>query len=152
MKDMEKIIAEQRFFKDMPKEFRATIAGCGTMAVYEPGQFMFKAGDQATHFFLIRDGNVGLELQVPGSEVFRFQTVGEGEIIGWSWIFEPFVYQFDARTLEKTRVVSFDGRCLRGKCDADAELGFYLMKRFSKVMVRRLAATRMQLIDVYGNR
>ena len=82
--------------------------------------------------------------------MFRFVTVGHGGILGWSWLFPPFTYMFDARAMEKTRVVMFDGLCLRGKCEEDHELGYRVVKRFANVMSRRLVETRLQLIDVYG--
>ena len=76
MKDMEEIITEHRFFRDMPEDFREVLVGCAKLDVYEPGQFVFKAGDQATHFYLIRTGNVVLELNIPGKEVYPNLAVG----------------------------------------------------------------------------
>ncbi len=77
-------------------------------------------------------------------------TLGEGAVVGWSWLFPPHRWSFDARALEQVRAVAFDGGCLRGKCDADHELGYELMRRFAAVMLERLQATRLQLLDVYG--
>ncbi len=77
-------------------------------------------------------------------------TLGEGAVVGWSWLFPPYRWSFDARALELTRTVAFDGACLRGKCEADTTLGYELMQRFAAVMLDRLQATRLQLLDVYG--
>ena len=46
--------------------------------------------------------------------------------------------------------IAFDGACLRGKCEADPQLGYDLMKLFAAVIVERLQATRLRLLDVYG--
>ena len=70
--------------------------------------------------------------------------------MGWSWLFAPHRWQFDGRAVDPTRTIAFDGTCLRGKCDADHELGYQLMRRFAAVAVERLQATRLQLLDVYG--
>ncbi len=150
MKGLEQIIAEHPFFYDMPAEFRSMVADCGKMEVYQAGQFLFKIGQHADYFFLLRSGKVALELNVPGGELFRFQTSGEGDIVGWSWLFEPYTYQFDARAIETTRVVCFNGMCLRAKCDENPTLGLNVMRRFARVLISRLAESRMQLIDVYG--
>ena len=78
------------------------------------------------------------------------QTLGEGEILGWSWLFPPYVSQFDARAREDVRATAFDGACLRNKCDADPVLGYDLMKRMARLVSSRLEAARRQLLDVYG--
>ena len=93
---------------------------------------------------------MALELAVPQHDPLTISTLHDGEMVGWSWLFEPHRWAFDARAVEDTGVVAFDGACLRGKCEADHELGYQLMRRFAAVLVDRLQATRLQLLDVYG--
>jgi CRP/FNR family transcriptional regulator, cyclic AMP receptor protein len=150
MKNIEQVIGEHPFFADLPDNQRAVIAGCAEMAACKAGSRLFQVDGEAEHFFLLRHGSVSLEHPVPGRQVFRFETIGEGGVIGWSWLFPPYRYQFDARALEDVSVVRFDGKCLREKCEQDPALGYNLMKRFAQVMVQRYADTRLQLIDVYG--
>ena len=71
-------------------------------------------------------------------------------LLGWSWLFPPYQWHFDARALELTRTTALDGQCLRIKCEEDHELGYRLGQRFAHVMMQRLQATRLQLLDVYG--
>ena len=80
------------------------------------------------------------------------QTIDEGDVLGWSWLFPPYVWHFDVKAVELTRAIAMDGECLRNKCEEDHELGYEIMKRFSHVMVNRLSATRLQLLDIYGKR
>lgn len=150
MKGLTEVIAEHPFFTDLSPAHLAVVAGCAQMASYKSGEFLFKYGSEAEHFFLLRHGRVSLEMTAPGRETFRFQTVGPGEVIGWSWLFPPHKSQFDARAVADVRVIRFDGRCLRAKCEADPALGYSLMKRFARVLVQRFTDTRLQLIDVYG--
>ena len=77
-------------------------------------------------------------------------TLGDGTVVGWSWLFPPYRWSFDARAIEDTRAIAFDGACLRGKCDSDHELGYVLMQRFAQIILDRLQAARLQLLDVYG--
>ena len=126
------------------------IAGCGENAHFQAGVTLAGAGQSADHFFLVRHGSIALELAVPQHDPLTISTLHDGEIVGWSWLFEPHRWAFDARAVEDTGVIAFDGACLRGKCDADHELGYQLMRRFAAVLVDRLQGTRLQLLDVYG--
>jgi hypothetical protein len=86
----------------------------------------------------------------PGRGSITFQTVGVGEIVGVSWLVPPYRWTYDARALELTRAIAMDAGCLRGKCEQDHDLGYEVMKRFVPVLVERLQATRLQILDVYG--
>ncbi len=79
------------------------------------------------------------------------ETIEAGEVIGWSWLFPPYRWHFDARALAPVRATRFDGACLRGKCEADPALGYDLMSRFAQVLIERLQWTRLRLLDVYGD-
>ena len=78
------------------------------------------------------------------------ETLEAGEVLGWSWLFPPYRWHFDARALSLVRATIFDGACLRGKCEEDAQLGYDLMSRFAQVVIERLQSTRLRLLDVYG--
>jgi CRP-like cAMP-binding protein len=128
------------------------VAGCGRTGHFAAGELLFCAGEAADDFFLIRHGAVGLELVVPQHDSLTIETLHDGELLGWSWLFEPHRWTFDAHAVQDTSVVVFDGACLRGKCESDHELGYQLMRRFAAVLIDRLQATRLQLLDVYGDR
>lgn len=127
------------------------VAGCGKNVSFPAGAFLFRAGDPADTFYALRGGRVALEVFAPNRGAISVETLGQGEILGWSWLFPPYRYAFDARALEPVRAIAFDGACLRGKAEADHDLGYELMKRVARVFTDRLTATRMQLLDVYGH-
>jgi CRP/FNR family transcriptional regulator, cyclic AMP receptor protein len=126
------------------------IAGCGATARFEAGELLFRAGQGAERFYLVRHGTVALELPAPGREPLVIETLHDGEIAGFSWLFAPHRWVFDARAAKATSAIGFDCACLRGKCDVDHELGYELMRRFAATLVDRLQAARLQLLDVYG--
>jgi CRP/FNR family transcriptional regulator, cyclic AMP receptor protein len=126
------------------------IAGCGATARFAAGELLFRAGEPAERFYLLRHGTVALQVPAPGRESLVIETLHDGEIAGFSWLFEPHRWVFDARATVDTSAIAFDGACLRGKCDVDHELGYQLMRRFAATLVDRLQATRLQLLDVYG--
>ena len=150
MDTMEDLIAVHPFFEGLDPSNTAFLAGCATNVRYAAGEFMFREGDAADRFFVVRHGLVSLQTFMPGRGEVTVQTVGEQEVIGWSWLFPPYRWQFTARCVDLTRAVSFDGVCLRAKCDEDHDLGYELMGRFAAIIAQRLQATRLQLLDIYG--
>jgi CRP-like cAMP-binding protein len=150
-KDIETLLAEQPFFKDFAPEHRALIAGCGKNVHFDAGQLLTRAGEPANHFFAIRHGRASIEIHSAERGPLMLQTVEAGEVVGWSWLFPPYRWTFDVRALEDVRAISFDGECLRGKCDRDPAMGYEFMKRFARVFMERLEATRLQLLDLYGS-
>ena len=147
---IEELIADAGAFGGMGAQHLDWIAGCGKIAAFEPGERLFHEGEPANDFFLLRHGRVALELFMPGRGAMTVSTHGPGEVVGWSWLFPPYRWHLDGRALERGSAIVFDGECLRGKAEADHDLGYELMKRFAAQMVERLQATRIQLLDLYG--
>jgi CRP-like cAMP-binding protein len=145
------ILGKQPFLQGLQPEHVDLIVGCATNVRFEPGEFVFRAGDEANHFYVVRSGRVSVEVMAPQRGAITIETVGDDDLLGWSWLIPPFQWHFDARALNLTRAIALDARCLRGKCDADPRLGYELLKRFSHVMEQRLEATRLQLLDLYVN-
>ena len=152
MHGLEVILEEHPFFAGFTAEQNRLISGCARNRRFDAGEYLFHEGEPADEFFLIRHGRVALEIVAPGQAPIVFSTLGEGEIVGASWLAAPYKWVFDARAVTLTRAIGIDAACLRGKCDADPVLGYQMMKRFLPVLVKRLNTTRLQLLDVYGKR
>jgi len=150
MRTIEELLDDSPFFHDLSAPALAHVSGCARTARFDAGETMFRAGQAANTFYLVRHGRVSIELHNPSRGTITLDTVHDGEIVGWSWLVPPYVWTFDARAAESTSVVAFDGACLRGKCDADPGLGYALMQRTAQVMYERLQAARVQLLDMYG--
>jgi len=150
MKTLEELLAEHPFFEGLDPKHLQIIADCASNVVFQEGEQIFKEGDEANYFYVIRHGKVALEVFVPLKGAVNILSVEDGDVVGWSWMFPPYQWHFDARAMELTRAAAFDARCLRGKYDEDPQLGFELMKRFASVMLDRLNISRLQLLDIYG--
>ena len=150
IKGLDTILKEHDFFRGMSPAHLELIAGCGSNVVYQGGDHLCQQGDAADHFFILREGMVSIELEMPHGEVLAIQTVDAGSVLGWSWLFEPYRWSFDVRAVEPVRAIALDGRCLRGKLGDDPVLAADLMKRFCAIMTDRLEATRLQLVDMYS--
>ena len=152
MENLEPLLARHPFFADLPPAHLVLLVGCARNVRFAAGEFLFRAGEEANQFFLVREGHVAIEIAPPGGAAHTLQTIGAGEVLGWSWLIPPYHWKFDARAIEPVRALALDGKCLRTKCDADHDLGYELLKRFAQVLEERLQATRLQLLDVYGAR
>ena len=150
MDTLEPLIAEHPFFKNLEKSYLELIVGCASNVRFDAGQYIFREGEEANQFYIIRQGKVAIESCPPGREPISLQTFSDGEILGWSWLVPPYHWQFDAKAVELTRAITFDGKCLRNKCQEDHDFGFELLNRLVPALGKALEAARMQLLDVYG--
>jgi CRP-like cAMP-binding protein len=92
---------------------------------------------------------VALRIHHASAGGLTIQTVGTGDVVGWSWLIAPHRYRFDAQALEPVLVIDFDGKCLREKCQENPALGYELFKRVSEALMKRIDAMHLQLLDVY---
>ena len=145
------ILADAPFFAGLRPDTIDLVAGCGSNVQFEPGALIFREGDQADAFYLLRHGSIAIEAYAPNSGPLVIETLEAGDVLGWSWLFEPHRWHFDAHALTAVRATAFDGVCLRGKCDADPQLGYELVSRFAQTLIERLQWTRLRLLDVYGH-
>jgi CRP/FNR family transcriptional regulator, cyclic AMP receptor protein len=145
------IIQEHPFFCGMQEYQVQLIAECAALKQFEADSLLFRRGTEADRFYLIGPGSVCLELTTNGYRRVPIQIMGEGEVLGWSWLFPPYRWEFDARALEPTQSVVIEASSLRNMCATDHELGYELMRRFAQVIVQRLHATRMQLLGLHVN-
>ena len=148
---LEPIIRQHPFFEGLEDHHLSIIVGCAKNVKFEEKEMVFQEGDDADWFYLIREGMVAIQIVVPQKGSTTVQTVEEGDVVGWSWLFPPYKWQFDVRALQQTRALAFDAKCLRTKCEEDHDLGYELFRRFSRIVTDRLEATRLQLMDLYGS-
>ena len=147
---LDAVVLEAPVFRGLDTAHAAQLAGCAQTIGWNAGESLFREGDEANSFYILRRGRVALELHIPTRGALRVETIEPGEVVGWSWLFPPYRWHFDGRAVEPVRAIAVDGTCLRAKCRADAALGYALMQRFSAVMLERLQATRLRLADIYG--
>ncbi|BBM70920.1 cyclic nucleotide-binding domain-containing protein [Rhodothermus marinus] len=149
-RSLKDLLAEHPFFQGLEEPYLELIAGCARNVRFNAGSYIFREGEPATEFFLIRYGRVSIEVHLPERGTVTIQTLGEGDVLGWSWLVPPYRNQFDARALTLVRALAFDGACIRNKCAEDPRLGYEIFSRFARIIAERLQATRLQLLDMYG--
>ena len=115
------------------------------LAHFAPGELIFREGEPANRFYLIRSGKVAVGAYTQDHGTSLIETVGAGDVLGWSWLFPPYYWHFDARAIESTEAIFFYGTPLRVQCETDHEFGYQLLHRMTEVVIRRLQETRRQL-------
>jgi CRP/FNR family transcriptional regulator, cyclic AMP receptor protein len=148
---LEQVLAHVPLLGGLEEDELALLAGCARNVRFTAGTYLFRDGDPAETFFVVRHGSVALEAFVPTRGPVVIETIEAGEVLGWSWLFHPYRWHFDARALTTVRATSFDGTCLREKCETNTAFGYRLMGRFAQVVIERLQWTRIRLLDLYGN-
>ena len=144
--DIEKRLAEHPFLKGMSPHHLELLALCAMPTEFDTGQIVLREGEPASGFYLIETGSVVLEGKAEDGTTVVIDTVTAGEPLGWSWLFPPYLWSFDARATEPCTAICFSGLLLRQHRDDDLTLSQELHKRASEVMVRRLQAARKKLI------
>ncbi len=147
---LEPILAKHPFFAGLAKPYLELVTGCASNVRFDAGEYVLREGADADKFYVIRSGKIALEVVSPQKGPITIETLEDNDILGWSWLFPPYHWHFNARAVTLTRAIALDGECLRGKCEEDHDLGYDFLKRFSHVMVQRLNATRLQLLDLYN--
>jgi len=148
---LDRLLGEHPVFADMRSDHAELVRGCAANEVFKTGEYVYREGEQANKFYVIRHGAVALEVHVPGFKPIILETLHPGDLLGWSWLLPPYRTSFDARASQVTRLISIDAACLRGKMEEDPVLGYALYKRFAPLIAERLASARRQMIDLYGH-
>jgi CRP/FNR family cyclic AMP-dependent transcriptional regulator len=144
-------VAKHPFLAGMSKHHLDLLARYAKPVRFKSGEIVFRAGEPADGFYLVETGAIAVEGSVMEHGQITTDTVHAGEPLGWSWLFPPYVWHFDARVIEPTTAIFFDGKTLRQHYDEDLTLGHDLFKRISQVMVRRLQAARRKFLEAQAN-
>ncbi|MCI0454101.1 MAG: cyclic nucleotide-binding domain-containing protein [Candidatus Dadabacteria bacterium] len=151
MQKLKTVLSKNQLFKGLDKRYLQLIVDCASDVHFNSGDIIFHEGEEANQFHIIREGRVALEVVLAsGREPIIIQVIGEGDILGWSWLFPPYRRHFDARAVTNTKAIAIDGKYLRTKCEKDHHLGYELMKRFTILIEKRLRGMRLQNPDMYA--
>lgn len=148
MKDLKAVIGQHRLFQGLNARHLELLASHATEARFDSGQILFREGDVAWQFYLIQTGRVVLESYVPPQGLMHIQFISAGEILGWSWLFPPFHWHFQARAVEPTDAIYLDGCRLLIACEEDHHFGYELMKRITQVLIHRLEVGQKRLLEL----
>jgi CRP-like cAMP-binding protein len=150
MQKLESIISNHYCFKGLDKKYLGMIIEKASDVSFDTGELIFGENEKADKFYIIKEGIVALETTLaPDRDPITIQMLGEGDILGWGWLFPPYKAHFDSKAVAPTKAVSLDGKFILEQCEKDHDLGYELLKRFTYVMQQRLQAVRLQNPNMY---
>jgi CRP-like cAMP-binding protein len=147
MQTIDQYLPEHPFFQGLDADTTDLLSGCAVNVHARPGEFLFREGTPADHFYVLRRGRVAIEVHTPARGV-ELDELADGDVVGWSWMVPPYEWTFDARAITDTSALAFDAACLRAKCEADPVVGYELTKRFVTVMNQRLQSARVRMLNL----
>jgi CRP-like cAMP-binding protein len=130
----------------MKPEHVAVVAKGATEATFKTGAFLLHEDEPANRFFIIESGQVAVEAHEPRALTVEVEELGEGDVLGWSWLFPPFTWHLRARALEPTTVIVINAAHVLRVAENDHAFGYDIMKRVAHVIIHRLQAARRQLL------
>ncbi len=142
---------EASVFAGLRPEYLSLISSWERSIQVDADEYVLREGERARTFYVIHSGAIALEVRGAGRARLVVDTKHDGDIVGWSWLFAPYRWQFDGRTTEPSSLAAIDGARLRDMCEEDHEFGYQLMSRFAGGLQELLQNTRMQLLDLYGS-
>jgi CRP/FNR family transcriptional regulator, cyclic AMP receptor protein len=143
------LLRQQPLLRDLDPADVELLAACGRNEVFPASAVLARETETADRFYVVRAGRVALELAAPTGPLV-IETLGQGDMVGWSWIFPPYRWTCDVEALEPTKAIAIDGACLRARCERDPAFGYRMMQRFAQLAAQRLNTTRLRLLDLYG--
>jgi CRP/FNR family transcriptional regulator, cyclic AMP receptor protein len=139
-------LAAHPFLHGISRDHLAVLAQAASDVTVPARHRFFEEGGYATHFWLVQSGHVTVDVHVPGQGQVPIDTIGMGDLIGWSWLFPPFTWAFGAVAASPVEAFEFDARTVRACCTSDPALGYEVTRRLAQVVTRRLQTTRNRLI------
>ncbi|GKQ37906.1 Crp/Fnr family transcriptional regulator [Streptomyces sp. A012304] len=134
----------------LPTTHRERLMRVAHEVSFEAGTRLFEEGRRADRFWIIRSGTVALDLRVPGRRAAVVESLGPGELVGWSWHFAPYVWQLGAEALSPVRAWEFDAEAVRAMSARDPAFGRAIATWVGRVVAHRLHAARIRLLDLYA--
>jgi CRP-like cAMP-binding protein len=149
IEDIGELVANHPVLAGLPGDTAGLVAGCSRNIAVAKGQLLLVEGEPAETLYLLRRGRVSLEMRCPGQDPLVIDIMGPGTALGWSWLFPPFRWRFDARAIDPVGAIAVDAQCFRDKLELDPVFGFELTKRFASILLERLQATGSRMLDLY---
>jgi CRP-like cAMP-binding protein len=143
-------ISAHPFFAALTDAQLAALSEDAVTETFTAGQRLFDEGGIADRFWLIEQGNIALDMRLPGRGDQIVETLGPGTVLGWSWLHPPYRWHFGAMARVATTTIAFDAASVRRRCDADPAFGYAALRSFTPVITERLQATRLRLLDLYA--
>lgn len=144
------MLSPTRISASLSAEHRSRLMALARDVHFPEGARLFSEGAYADRFWIVRSGAVTLDIQVPGRGAVVIDSLGHGELVGWSWLFPPYRWQLGAEAMTPVRTHEFDAPTMLRMMDADPVFASSVNHWVGRVLSHRLQAARIRLLDLYA--
>lgn len=138
------------FFSGMDEDFLSFLKDSAAELVIKKGDVLFRQGKPADKFYLLREGQISIQVPALVGPSLEIQHLGDNQLLGWSWLIPPYRWNFLAKAETDSKLLEFDGKAILARCESDPQFGYELFKRFAALMSARLDAARQKMMDQWN--
>ena len=140
-------LSDHEFFSGLSEEIVKHLSKCASIRKIEKDQILFRQGEHADKFYIVRNGQISIQIPAVMGPILEVQTLGTDQVLGWSWLISPYQWSFQAKAVEDSELLEFDGTALLARCEQEPQFGYELLKKFAQLMAERLDAARQKMMD-----
>lgn len=138
------------FFSDFSEDVLKFLCECSSPCEIKKGQILFRLGENADKFYVVLNGQISIEMPAIMGPTMEIQTLGNDQVVGWSWLMSPYQWSFQTMAEEDTELLQFDGAAILARCEQEPEFGYEVLKKFAGLMSVRLNAARRKMMDEWN--
>jgi CRP/FNR family transcriptional regulator, cyclic AMP receptor protein len=143
-------LTSHEFFTGFNEVDLKFLCDCSSLEQIEQGQMLFRQGEQADKFYVVRTGRISIQMPAIMGPNIEMQSLGSDQILGWSWLISPFKWSFQALAEETSELIRFDGTAILARCEQNPKFGYEMLKKFAGLMSIRLDAARRKMMDEWN--
>lgn len=130
---------------DFPAAWLHRLAACGSVVSWPESARLLREGSPVDRFWLLNSGAVQLDFHIPGRGDLPFETLGDGDVVGWSWVIPPYRSTVGALVVEPCEAIEMHADAVRELIGQDPRLGVELTTRMLVLAEQRLRTARQQV-------
>lgn len=152
--DVMSVLVESSLGRELSQEQLEALAQISRLKEFEPGQLLIEEGSRGEDIYLLQEGRVGVEIQMPLTPQKRVELyIGKrGDIFGEISFLDGFPRSASVRAKTKATVLVVDGAKLKDLMEKDQPLSLMLLRNLALVLCSRLRGMDLQLRNVLSER
>ena len=143
-------LSTHEFFSEFSEDVVKHLSECVSIREIKKGQVLFRQGEFADKFYIVRNGQISIQVPAVMGPTLEIQTLASNQVLGWSWLISPYQWSFQAKAEEDSELLEFDGAAILAQCEQEPKFGYELVKKFAALMAERLDAARQKVMDEWN--
>jgi CRP-like cAMP-binding protein len=143
-------LSAHEFFSEFSGDSLKFLCECASIREINKGQILFRQGEKADKFYVVLNGRISIEMPAIMGPTLVIQTLGENQVLGWSWLIPPYKWNFQTEAAEDSKLLQFDGAAILAKCEKEPAFGYEVLKKFAGLMSVRLNAAPQKMMDEWN--